>query len=1066
MNSDAIKQIVSDALDLEPMERDAFARRASGEDQPLLAEVLSLLAAASNAHDAGFLEPGTAAEDLVDLPGLEIPDQTAAAPIGVTAGDRIGPYKLLQQIGAGGFGVVFMAEQETPVIRRVAIKVIKTGMDTKAVIARFEAERQALAMMDHPNIARVLDAGATATGRPYFVMELVKGIPITDYCDQASLDTRQRLALFTDVCRAVQHAHQKGIIHRDLKPSNVMVTLHDAMPVVKVIDFGIAKATDQKLTEKTLFTNYGQMIGTPVYMSPEQAAMSGLDVDTRSDVYSLGVLLYELLAGSPPFDAKTLRSAGFEEMLRIIRERQPSKPSTRISALEPALKLTVAARRQSNSQVLSRQLRGDLDWIVLKAIEKDRNRRYESPSAFAQDIQRYLHSEPITAGAPGTLYRMRKFLRRNRGSVAVVAIIAVLLIGGTVVSLWQALRATHAEHLTSAARRDADARRVDAERQQKRAEAGEKLAGDRLRQVQAEKENAENQERIAQAVKDFLRNKLLAQSDTSAQADALLSAGESSSGAKWNPTIRELLDRAAKELSPDKIEQSFPKQPLTQAELLQTIGSAYYGIGETPRAIDFLKRSVAILKHHLGAADPQTLDTMNNLAAAYQQAGQFDLALQLFAETLKLQKTALGPDDPRTFNTMNNLAVAYKDAGKLDLALPLFEETFGLMKAKLGPDHPDTLNTADNLAQTYLAAGRIDLALPLLEDTLARRKSSSGPDHPKTLSTQNSLALTYQDAGRLDLAVPLFEKTLGQMQEKLSPNHPDTLNTMSNLAQAYDLEGRLDLALPLFEKTLALMQQKLSPDHPMTLDTMNNLAVVYQQAGQVARAVSLLEETLRRETTKFGPDHPLTLKTMSNLGVAYESEGKLDQAVPTFEKALQLQRIRPGPDHPDTLATAGSLIVAYDEAKMFDKAEPLYLEQLARVKQQSGEDSPEYAGASAALSRNLQLEKKFIDAEQYARKSLEIRQKIRPDAWTTFSTESLLGGSLLGQQKYTEAEPLLLNGYQGLKQHQQTIPVQGQGRVSEALDRLIELYTVTHKPDELKKWQAERAQFTTTAPSK
>ena len=349
---------------------------------------------------------------------------------------------------------------------------------------------------------------------------------------------------------------------------------------------------------------------------------------------------------------------------------------------------------------------------MLKAIEKDRNRRYESPSAFVQDIQRYLNSEPVLAGSPGTVYRMRKLLRRNRVPVAVAAVIAAVLISGTIVSLWQALRATRAEH----------------------------LAGDRLTQVEAEKKNAVEQEQVAQAVKDFLRNKLLAQTDTSAQTEALLSDGESASGAKLNPTIRELLDRAAKELAPDKIEQSFPHQPLTQAEILQTIGSAYYGIGEYATAIDFLKRSLAILKQHLNPADPKTLDTMNNLAAAYQQAGELDLSLPLFEETLNLQEAAFGPEDSRTFNARNNLAVALKDTGQVERAVPLFVETLRLMKAKLGPDNPDTLNTADNLGQAYLASNNVVLALPLLEDTLKRRLASKRPNDSRTLSTQTSLS--------------------------------------------------------------------------------------------------------------------------------------------------------------------------------------------------------------------------------------------------------------------------------------------------------------------------------------
>ena len=330
-------------------------------------------------------------------------------------GTVIGPYKLLEQIGEGGFGVVFMAEQQRPVRRRVALKVIKPGMDTRQVIARFEAERQALALMDHPNIARVLDAGATESGRPYFVMELVRGIPLSEFCDQNRLTVGERLELFITVCHAVQHAHQKGIIHRDIKPNNVLVTLHDGTPVAKVIDFGVAKATGQQLTEKTLFTSFAQMIGTPLYMSPEQAEMSGLDVDTRSDIYSLGVMLYELLTGTTPFDQERMRTAGYDEVRRIIREEEPAKPSARISTLNRAA-TTVSANRKSDPSRLSQLFRGELDWIVMKALEKDRNRRYETAAAFAADVQRYLDDEAVEACPPSARYRFRKFARRNKAA--------------------------------------------------------------------------------------------------------------------------------------------------------------------------------------------------------------------------------------------------------------------------------------------------------------------------------------------------------------------------------------------------------------------------------------------------------------------------------------------------------------------------------------------------------------------------------------------------------------------------------------------------------------------------
>jgi serine/threonine protein kinase len=422
-----VKEIFLAAVDkIDPAERAACLRAACGDDEDLRRQVEALLG--RHADAGSFLEAPALPSPTVDHPQRECP------------GAVVGPYKLLEQIGEGGFGVVFMAEQQRPMRRKVALKILKPGMDTRQVVARFEAERQALALMDHPNIARVLDGGETTGGRPYFVMELVRGYAITQFCDENNLSIPDRLGLFVHVCQAVQHAHQKGIIHRDLKPSNVLVTLHDGVPVVKVIDFGIAKALGQQLTDKTLFTNFAQFVGTPLYMSPEQAEMSGLDVDTRSDLYSLGVLLYELLTGTTPFDRERLKTAAYDEIRRIIREEEPARPSRRLGTPGPT-STQVAARRKSDPGRLSRLCRGELDWIVMKALEKDRNRRYETASAFAADVQRYLHGEPVQACPPSAAYKFRKYARRHRKAFALAAGFAALLVAGTAVSVWLAVRA-------------------------------------------------------------------------------------------------------------------------------------------------------------------------------------------------------------------------------------------------------------------------------------------------------------------------------------------------------------------------------------------------------------------------------------------------------------------------------------------------------------------------------------------------------------------------------------------------------------------------------------------------
>ncbi|MFO0846568.1 MAG: serine/threonine-protein kinase [Gemmataceae bacterium] len=704
----------------------------------------------------------------------------------------IGPYRLMEQIGEGGMGLVFVADQARPVRRRVALKVIKPGMDTRQVVARFEAERQALALMDHPNIAKVHDGGTTPAGRPYFVMELVKGVAITDFCDRERLTTRQRLGLFVSVCQAVQHAHQKGIIHRDLKPSNILVTVHDVTPVVKVIDFGVAKATGQQLTERTLYTAMAQLVGTPLYMSPEQAGLSGLDVDTRSDIYSLGVLLYKLLTGTTPFDQEVLHRAGQDEMRRMIREDEPPRPSTRISTLEKAELSTLAERRSVEPRWLGQEIRGELDWVVMKCLEKDRNRRYETASALAADVQRYLDDEPVAACPPSAGYRLRKLWRRHRGTLVTAGGVALALVVATAVSTWQAVEARVAQNEAEGAKRQAA---TDAA--------------------------------IAKAVADFLQQDLLRQVDMRAQR------GEGFVPAR-NLTVKEALDRAA-----GRIGQRFQDQPLVEAAIRLTIGGAYRSVGEWPLAIPHLERAVALRKAHLGPDDQDTISAIVFLARGCQETGRFTDAIGLAKQVLENRMARLGPDQPETLAGMHDLAITYDYAGEWDNSLSLMKQVLEKRRAIYGSTHPDTLDTMHALARSYNHVDRFSESIALHEKIRVIRKSTENPE----LGAEPFFLITYvvacQGAGKLDQAAMLLHEALALNRKHDDSGGVETASTLCWLARNLLLQERFAEAEPIAREAIAIYEKE-RPEDPMRFYFVSILGAVLWGQHNYTEAEPLL----------------------------------------------------------------------------------------------------------------------------------------------------------------------------------------------------------------------------------
>ena len=765
----------------------------------------------------------------------------------------IGGYRILALLGEGGMGTVYQAEQKNPQ-RIVALKVIKLGVANEELLRRFEQEAEALGRLQHPGIAQIYEAGTADSGlgpQPYFAMEFIQGHPLLDYARERRLNTRQRLALISQVCDAVEHAHQRGIIHRDLKPGNILVDQH-GQP--KILDFGVARITDSD-AYATRQTDLGQLIGTLAYMSPEQVLADPLALDIRSDVYALGVILYELLAGKLPY---TTHGKAMHEVVQAIREEDPAPLSS-----------------------IHRSYRGDIDTIVAKALEKDKTRRYASAAELGGDLRRYLSDEPIVARPPSTAYQLQKFARRHKAMVAGTAAVFLVLVAGVIASTWEAVRAHTAE-----------------------------------RAAVEQRQRADQEAAAAKAVNDFLQNDLLAQASA---------ANQSSHKPDLDLKVRTALDRAAA-----RIQGKFDQQPEAEAAIQDTIGRTYYDLGLYPQARQHLERALELHRRVLGLQNPKTVVTMSRLGRTAWLQGNYAEAEGLLSQALKIERRVLGPEHPDTLYSMNNLGNAYRSQGKDAQAEALYSQTLEIRRRALGPEHRDTLTSMNNLANVYWSQGK------------------------------------YAQAEAL------YSQALEIQRRVLGPEHPDTLLSMGNLAATYAEEGKYAQAEPLFRETLEISRRVLGPEHPRTLGFLLDFATMYYKQGKYALAETQAAQVLAGRRRALGSENPETMLSAADLALAYLSEGK------------------------------------------------------------------------------------FAESERLSREVLEFNQKKQPDDWLRFRAESLLGASLSGQKKYAEAEPLLLEGYQGMVERKERMGWMGVSNwyhLDRAREWILQLYQAWGKPEKAAEWR-------------
>jgi eukaryotic-like serine/threonine-protein kinase len=993
--------ILDAALAKPRSERSAFVTQACAQDAKLLELVLALL----RAHERGSAQPQAPA---VNRPAGPVPIPASSSE---KLPERVGRYKILQQVGEGGCGVVYMAEQEEPVRRRVALKVIKLGMDTKQVIARFEAERQALAMMDHPNIAKVLDAGATERGRPFFVMELVRGIKLTDYCDQNNLSTRQRLDLFIQVCKAIQHAHQKGIIHRDIKPSNILVTLHDGVPVPKVIDFGIAKAIEQRLTEKTLFTALEQFVGTPAYMSPEQAEMSGLDIDTRSDIYSLGVLLYELLTGKVPFEAKDLAAAGLAEMRRIIRERDPVQPSTRISTLTAAEQSTVARRRQVEPPKLVHLVRGDLDWIVMKCLDKDRTRRYETTNGLAMDILRHLDNEPVVACPASSTYRLRKLVRRNKLAFAATGAILGALLFGLAIAAWQF------------------------------AEKNKVLD----RAISAE------QQALTEAAKGQQVAKFL--------SEMLEGVGPSVAKGRDITILKEILNKTS-----ERVGRDLTNQPEAEMEIRRLLSRTYQDLDLFPEMLAMSRAAVDLGRKHLGEHHRETAAAEGLLGMAFLRLGQTDEAEKFLRQSLNgLERN--GRSDEVAI-ALHDLGYLLLSQGKLEEAEVIERKALTAMKALWAANDPRIAAALPALAQVLTSRGKLREAESTLREALAIQQQRE-QDSISVAHILVDLANVLIAESKLDEAL-VASRTALKIYQQVASDQPDLIvRALMSVAGCLLTQGKHAEAEPLIRKGLQAKMNQSTNASPELATMLGTLAVTLSQHPEKrAEAESKMRQALVMNRLLLGDEHPTVALSLNNLAGILRDEGKLEEARSTYQQALDMKRKLVGNQDRDIHTILKNLGIVLRQQGKLSEAEACQRESLALCREQLDQDHPHRLSAMGELGQVLMLqgESKLPEAETLFREALEIRERKAPNAWGTFLTKNLLGGCLALLRKFDEAEPLLVTGYVGMKQREDLIPAAEKPRLVEAGTRVVQLYEAWGKPEQTTEWQAKLPEVKTVEP--